>query len=75
MDTPVDLMYGMALRARELADEKMRSLRWLAHESEGYCSQHEADVAMKGKSRGELIEIILTDEFDLDAEELNRAQA
>lgn len=61
-----DLMYAMALRARELADMKMDQLRrW-------YPATAETDTELvrlckeSGYSRGQMIEDILTEEFDVE---------
>lgn len=57
-----DLMFAISARAKVLADFSMHDLRFLA----GYNCEtaYEAQQANKGKSRGELIDIILTEEFD-----------
>lgn len=62
----VDL-YKIAKRAKELADMPMRELRIYAG---GFGADNETQALeqVKGKSRGECIEIALTEEFDDDLE-------
>lgn len=64
-----DLMYAIAKKARELANLKMPELR----EAAGYnCdTPHEAREMNKHYTRGELIEIIITEEFEHEAESID----
>ena len=57
-----DLMYAIAKRAKELGDLKMPELRSAA--GFGCNTDWEAQQKSQGCSRGELIEEILTEEFD-----------
>ncbi len=59
-----DVVYMIALRAKELGDEKMRMLRMInAYDCDNENQMKEKD---QGKSRGDIIEEILIEEFVLD---------
>ena len=57
-----DVVYAVSKRARELANEKMDDLRLMVS-TDPFGSIHAARVEFAGCDRGELIEMILTEEF------------
>ena len=59
-----DLVYEIALRASQLSSMKMRVLRSTA----GYDCETEADAirSLRHHTRGELVDIVLTEEFCLE---------
>lgn len=59
-----DVIYMIALRARELANEKMPQLRLI--NAYGCDNDNQAREKDQGKSRGEIIEEILLEEFLLE---------
>lgn len=65
----LDLMYAMAKRAGELGDHKIDSLRSIA----GYNCDTEAEAISMNKhyGRGHLIETILTEEFEDQANDVD----
>lgn len=61
-----ELVYALSLRARELADLPLPQLRRLHPDVVGTGSNYEAEQATLGCTRGNIIEVILTEEFVLD---------
>jgi hypothetical protein len=71
-DTPVqNLMWKMALRARELADMKLNDLRMLYPETTDTEMELVRYCKMMGYTRGQIIEAVLCEEFDYTAIQLD----